>query len=169
MFLFAFISCTEKHETVEVSDRSKMPRLSANDVVTLVSDSGVTQYRVNAKVWKVFDKAEDPYWDFPEGVLFEKFTTDLRVDAEIRSKKAIYFTERKLWNLCDSVHAMNLQGEHFECDTLFWDENLKKVYSNGKIKIRQEDKIIYGQGFESNQTFTKYVIKRPEGIFPIEE
>ena len=164
-----FVSCSEPKEVVEVQERSSMARLSATDVVTLVSDSGVTRYRVNAKVWKVFDKAEDPYWDFPEGIHFDRFDPNMNVDAEIESKIAIYYTDRKLWDLRDSVHAMNLEGEHFECDQLFWDESLEKVYSNGKIKITQKDKIIYGQGFESNQTFTKYVIKKPEGIFPIEE
>ena len=164
-----FISCSEKNEVVDVAERSAMPRLSATDVVTLVSDSGVTRYRVNAKVWKVFDKADDPYWDFPDGIHFDKFDPNMEVDAEIESKIAIYYTDRKLWDLKDSVHAMNLDGEHFECDELFWDEKEKKVYSNGRIKITQKDKIIYGKGFESNQTFTKYMIKRPEGVFPIEE
>lgn len=164
-----FFSCSEKNEVVEVTDRASMPRLRATDVVTLVSDSGITRYRVNAKVWKVFDKAADPYWDFPEGIHFDKFDPTMKVDAEIESKKAVYYTDRKLWDLSDSVHAMNLEGEHFECDQLFWSETEERVYSNGKIKITQQDKIIYGQGFESNQTFTKYLIKKPEGIFPIEE
>jgi LPS export ABC transporter protein LptC len=164
-----FVSCTEKKEFVEVSDRASMAKLSATDVITLVSDSGITRYRVNAKVWNVYDKAEEPYWDFPEGIHFDRFDPDMKVDAEIESKKAIYYTNRKFWDLKDSVHAMNLEGEHFECDQLFWDEKAEKVYTNGKVKITQKDRIIYGKGFESNQTFTKYVIKNPEGIFPIEE
>lgn len=167
--LSLFSSCSDKKEVIEVSDRSSIPSLSAADVSTLVSDSGITRYRINAKIWKVYDKVEDPYWDFPEGIHFDRFTPEMIVDAEIESKKAIYYTEQKLWDLKDSVHAMNLEGEHFECDQLFWNEKEERVYSNGKIKITQKDKIIYGQGFESNQTFTKYSIKKPEGIFPIEE
>lgn len=165
-----FVSCSEKKEMVDIpSDRSEIARLTATDVVTLVSDSGITRYRINAKVWKVYDKAEDPYWDFPKGIHFDRFDPNMNVDAEIESKVAVYYTTRKFWDLRDSVHAMNLQGEHFECDQLFWDEKEERVYSNGKIKITQQDKIIYGQGFESNQTFTKYVIKKPEGIFPVED
>ena len=165
-----FFSCSEGNEVVNVSsDPSSTARLSATDVTTLVSDSGITRYRVDAKVWKVYERVEDPYWDFPEGIHFDRFDPDMKVDAEIESKKAIYYTTRKFWDLKDSVHAMNLKGEHFECDQLFWDEKEERVYTNGKVKITQQDKIIYGQGFESNQTFTKYVIKKPEGIFPIED
>ena len=137
------------------SDPSTTARLTATDVTTLVSDSGITRYRVDAKVWKVFDRVEDPYWDFPEGIHFDRFDPDMNVDAEIESKKAVYYTTRKFWDLKDSVHAMNLKGEHFECDQLFWDEKAERVYTNGKVKITQQDKIIYGKGFESNQTFTK--------------
>lgn len=165
-----FFSCSEGNEVVDISsDPSTTARLTATDVTTLVSDSGITRYRVDAKVWKVFDRVEDPYWDFPEGIHFDRFDPDMNVDAEIESKKAIYYTTRKFWDLKDSVHAMNLKGEHFECDQLFWDEKAERVYTNGKVKITQQDKIIYGKGFESNQTFTKYVIKKPEGIFPIED
>lgn len=165
-----FFSCSEGNEVVDISsDPSTTARLTATDVTTLVSDSGITRYRVDAKVWKVFDRVEDPYWDFPEGIHFDRFDPDMNVDAEIESKKAVYYTTRKFWDLKDSVHAMNLKGEHFECDQLFWDEKAERVYTNGKVKITQQDKIIYGKGFESNQTFTKYVIKKPEGIFPIED
>jgi len=64
---------------------------------------------------------------------------------------------------------MNLQGEHFETNQMFWSEKEELIFSSEKIKITQADKIITGTGFESNQTFTKYVIKKPEGIFPIKE
>lgn len=166
IFLF---SCSEKHEVVEVVERSISPRLHALDVATLVSDSGITRYRVNAKEWLVFDKAEEPYWDFPKGIHLERFDSALNVDAEVKSKYAIYYTNKKLWDLRDSVHAMNLQGEHFETNQMFWSEKEELIFSSEKIKITQADKIITGTGFESNQTFTKYVIKKPEGIFPIKE
>ena len=72
------------------------------------------------------------------------------------------------------ISSIFLNGELFEFLFLFFPvffdcNDGERVYSNGKIKITQQDKIIYGQGFESNQTFTKYLIKKPEGIFPIEE
>ncbi len=163
------LSCTSKEETVPAIDRSKRPTLHAKDVQTLVSDSGVVRYRVNTAEWMVYDKAEEPNWEFPLGIRLERFTPRMDVDAEMQSKYAIYFTDKKLWDLKDSVNATNLEGEHFECDQLFWDERGERIYSNGKIKITKKDRVIYGQGFESNQTLTKYTIRRPEGIFPINE
>lgn len=163
------LSCTKDNDLVPAIERSKRPSLHALDVQTLVSDSGVVRYRVNTKEWYVYDKAEKPYWDFPNGLRLERFNPEKKVDAEIQSKYAIYLTEEKLWDLRDSVNAVNLEGEHFECDQLFWDEKAERIYSNGKIKITQKERIIYGKGFDSNQTLTKYTIKNPEGIFPVNE
>ena len=163
-------SCSDKPEKVEaITDRTRTPSLRATEVSTVVSDSGVTRYRINTPEWLVYDKAEVPYWEFPEGIHLEKFDTRLNVDAEIQSNYAIYYDKKRLWDLRDSVKAVNLEGEQFECNQLFWDENLEKVYSDDSIKITQKDKIIIGYGFESNQSLTKYVIRRPVGIFPLEE
>ena len=163
------LSCANNEDTVPAIERSKRPSLHALDVQTLVSDSGVVRYRVNTKEWFIYDKAEEPYWDFPSGLRLERFDPQKNVDAEIQSQYAIYKTEPKLWDLRDSVKAVNLEGEQFECDQLFWDEKAERVYSNGRIKITQKDRVIYGKGFDSNQTLTKYTIKSPEGIFPIKE
>jgi len=165
-----FVSCSEKPEQVgAITDRATTPSLRATEVSTVVSDSGVTRYRINTPEWAVYDKAEVPYWEFPDGIRLEKFDIKLNVDAEIQSNYAIYYDKKRLWDLRDSVKAVNLEGEHFECDQLFWDENTEKVYSDSRIKITQKDKIIIGYGFESNQSLTKYVIRKPEGIFPLSE
>jgi len=165
-----FASCSDKSEQVEaITDRATTPSLRAAEVSTVVSDSGVTRYRVNTPEWIVYDRAEVPYWEFPQGIHLEKFNLSLDVEAEIQSDYAIYYDKKRLWDLRDSVIAINLEGERFECDQLFWDEISEKVYSDSKIKITQKDKIIIGYGFESNQSLTKYVIRNPEGIFPLSD
>ncbi|MDR1729971.1 MAG: LPS export ABC transporter periplasmic protein LptC [Prevotellaceae bacterium] len=165
-----FISCAEKTEQVEaIIDRAKTPSLRATEVSTVVSDSGVTRYRMNTPEWLIYDRAEVPYWDFPQGIHLEKFDTALNVDAEIKSNYAIYYDKKRLWDLRDSVKAVNLEGEQFECNQLFWNEVSERVYSDSMIRITQKDKIIIGYGFESNQSLTRYVIRKPEGVFPLEE
>ena len=165
-----FASCSDKPEQVEaIADRAATPSLRAAEVSTVVSDSGVTRYRINTPEWMVYDKAEVPYWDFPQGIHLEKFDLNLDVEAEIQSDYAVYYDKKRLWDLRDSVKAVNLEGEQFECDQLFWDEVAERVYSDTRIKITQKDKIIIGYGFESNQSLTKYVIRKPEGIFPLSE
>lgn len=172
VFLFFAGGCGDKNAPDEISavgNRSKVPTLHSEDVTTVISDSGITRYRIYAKQWDVFDKAEQPYWDFPKGIYFEKFDENLKVNASIRANYAKFYQRKRLWELKGKVKAINLQGEMFETEHLFWDQNMQKFYSDTLIKITQLTRIITGKGFESNQKMTKYTIIKPEGIVAIDD
>ena len=44
-----------RHRAAAIEDRSQMAALIAEDVTTLISDSGITRYRINAKKWLIYD------------------------------------------------------------------------------------------------------------------
>jgi len=139
------------------------------DVSTYISDSGVVRYKIIAKEWKVFDRLDPSMWTFEEGVYLEKFNNDFSIEATIIADTAYYYDKKELWELRSNVHIENEQNEKFDTNLLFWDQKTEKVYSDQYIRIQQEKKIITGTGFESNQQFTNYTIKKTQGIFPFEE
>lgn len=145
-----------------------MPGLKVDDITTIISDSGITRYRISAKVWCVYDKATEPYWDFPEGLHLERFDEQYNPDAKIDCKRARYYQNRRVWELNDSVRATNLQGDQFATQQLFWSQNEERIYSDSAIVVTQRDKKIMGEGFESNQSMTRYTIRKTKGIIPIE-
>jgi len=71
MLLF-WASCNKKEaDFVDIKfDPESTPTMSTDTVVTFISDSGITRYKLIAQKWLVFDKAKDPHWYFPEGTLF---------------------------------------------------------------------------------------------------
>lgn len=152
-----------------ITDRAAIPALATTDVTTLISDSGVTRYRIKAAVWEIYDKADPPYWEFPQGVYLEKFDSTLHVDASLQSDYAKYHESEERWELRGNVHALNLQGEQFDTPLLYWDQKTERVYSDSAITIRKSTSTIYGIGFESNQEMTKYTIKNPSGVIPMNE
>lgn len=155
--------------TEAVSDRAAIPVLEANDVATIISDSGVVRYRIKADKWKIFDKADTPYWEFPDGIYLEKFNLDLEADATVEADYAYYNEPAQRWMLRGNVHAMNLDGEHFETPLLYWDQQTESIYSDSAIVITREASIVKGVGFRSNQSLTQYTILRPTGVFPLKE
>ncbi len=80
---------------------------------------------------------------------------------------AKYYEKKSLWEFNGDVEAKNLQGEIFRTEQMFWDENQKRIYSDKEISITQHTKIINGIGFESNSSLTRYTIRRPTGIIPV--
>ncbi len=171
LLLLLTIACSsEKKEIVDVAfDPEKTYTMKATEVNSLVSDSGLTRYRLNAKEWLVFDKAKEPYWYFPEGIYVEKFDTLFQAEASIKADTAFYYSKQELWRLVGNVKVESLQGEKFDTSELFWNQKEGKVYSDKYIKIEQEDKVITGVGFESNQEMTQYKIFNSKGTFPVSE
>lgn len=170
--LFFMTACTKKEDTDKIAaikDRSAIPKLHATEITTVISDSGITRYRISTDRWDMYDKAKEPYQEFPKGIHLEKFDANLKVDANIHSHYARYNENEQIWELRGKVRATNLQGELFETEQLFWDQRLKRIYSSKLVTITQVSHIISGIGFESNESMTIYTIRKPQGIFPLKE
>ena len=39
-----------------------MPTMKTENVYTLISDSGITQYRIKSPLWIVYDEIDTPIW-----------------------------------------------------------------------------------------------------------
>jgi len=166
------VSCSRssKQYTDAVTNRDSVPGLTTFDIETLISDSGVVRYRILADRWDVYDQLHPSKWAFEEGVYLEKFTDSLTINATVRADTAYYYDESKLWELYGRVHIENLEGEIFDTDTLFWNQDTERVWSEAYIRIEKANgTVVTGYGFTSNQQFTDYRIRRTQGIFPIEE
>ena len=170
MLLLLTLACSGEHkEVVEVTfDPETTYTMKTTGVISLISDSGVTRYRANAKEWLVYGKAKEPYWYFPKGIYVEKFDSLFHTEASIEADTAYYYDKQGLFQFVGQVEVKSLQGEHFETEELFWNQKEDKVYSDRFIRIEQEDKIITGVGFESNQNMTRYTIRESRGVFPVD-
>lgn len=167
--LFMGCSKDQTDKIGAITHREKIPKLHATEITTVISDSGITRYRIYTKQWDIYDKAAEPYWDFPKGIHFERFNEDLTVDANIHANSAKYFDQKKLWVLRGKVRAINIKGEMFETERLFWSQAEQKIYSDTLIKITQATKVLTGVGFESNQDMTRYQISKPKGKLVVPE
>ena len=171
VMLLLFSSCSGKKKELgdAITERDSMAGSDAHGQPTLISDSGVTRYRINTEEWLVFDRKNPPYWAFEKGVYLEKFDSIFQVEASIKADTAYFFNKEELWKLMGNVHIQNLKGEQFDTELLYWDQRAQRIYSDEFIRIEQPDRIITGHGFESNQQMTVYTIRKPEGIFYVDE
>lgn len=162
-------SCTEETK-VDISKDlhpEKMPSMVTHNISTLISDSGVTQYKMVAPVWYVYDEADTPYWYFPKGLYLQKFDPDFNVIATVAADSARFFKLQKLWKLEGHVEMTKAPKDLFLSPRVFWDQRKAILYSDTFIHIENATHIIEGTGFESNERLTKYRILHPTGIFPV--
>jgi LPS export ABC transporter protein LptC len=169
--LFGVLSCTKDEVTTieAVKDRKASPGLAATQITTVVSDSGITRYRIFSDQWDIYDRAAEPYWEFPKGLHFERFDENLVIDANFHSNYARYHDYKKLWEFKKNVKAVNIKGEMFETDLLYWDQQQERIYTDKFIRVTQATRVITAVGFESDQSLTKYHFKNVQGIFAVDE
>jgi len=151
-----------------IADRSAVPVLDVDSVSTLISDSGITRYRISAPSWQIYDKAQPSYWLFPKGIYLEKFNMALEVEASLQANYAKYNDQEEIWILRGDVHALNERGETFETEELIWEQKAERIHSDSCITITRNESVLMGIGFESNQTMTQYTILQPTGYFPVD-
>ena len=171
VMLLLFSSCGGKKKELgeAITERDSLPSMATLGVVTYISDSGVTRYRMEAEEWLMYDRKRPSYWAFKKGVYLEQFDSLFNVDASIKADTAYFYDKQKLWKLMGNVDIKNRKGERFNTELLYWNQATEKVYSDRFIRIEQPDRIITGYGFDSNQQMTIYQIRNMGGIFYVDE
>lgn len=160
----------EKKEVIHVdADPEKTPTMKTTDVATLISDSGITRYKITAPLWLAFEEAKEPKWTFPKGLHLDQYDLRLKPQASVECDSAIFYKGRQLWQLDGYVNIHNTLGDKFLTSRLYWDQRQQKIYGDSFIHIERDGKIIEGYGFESNENMTNYNVKKVSGIFPAEK
>ena len=67
-------------------------------------------------------------------------------------------------NMYNGNVEMEVQGNSVMIERLF-----QELHSDRFIRIEQPDRIITGRGFDSNEQMTVYTIRKPEGIFYVDD
>lgn len=162
-------SCTQetKIDITKSLNPAKMPSMVTHNVNTLISDSGVTQYKIVAPVWYVYDEVDTPYWSFPKGLYLQKFDPKFNVIATVAADSARFFRMQKLWRLDGNVEMTKATKDLFLSPRVFWDQRRQRLYSDTFIHIENATHVLEGTGFESNERLTEYRILHPTGIFPV--
>lgn len=171
--LFFLFSCgDEKKSTMPMPKGVMIPQDYTQNMEVLVSDSGRISYKIIAEEYKNFENQDPPFWCCEKGLYLEKYNDSLQIEATVESDTAYFYKNKELLELRsrrDSIIIKNAKDETFYTSQLFWDQKEEKIYTTRYIKIVQADQITEGIGFESDQSFENWVIKNPQGIYPVEE
>lgn len=168
----SYASCQDegKERQAEALTGSEIPSMVTHDAVMLISDSGVIKYRAIADNWTRYsDEAKEPYQYFPEGIRFEQIDSTRSAQQTIIADTAYNWENQQVWHLIGNVEVTSIKGELFQTEELYWNMRDHTVYSDSFIHIERTENIIEGYGFNSNDSFTQYEIRRTSGVFPAKE
>lgn len=163
------ISCEKKNLTIQKIDILTLPSHTAKDFTTTYTDSGKLQLVLTAPLMESYDKAETPYSEFRSGLKVLFHDGQPEPVASVTAKYAKYTDSKNLWELKDSVIAINENGEKLETELLFWDQKRSLIYTDRFVKITTEDQIIQGYGLESDPRLSKRRIKNLSAVIYIND
>lgn len=170
--LLALAACKDgelKSVVTHDTDPESVPTMSTNDVQTIISDDGRTRYRITTKHWLMFEEAKSPHWIFPDGVKAEELDSLFAVVSTIECDSAYYNKFEQLWDLNGNVRITNSDGDIILTDQLYWDQGDHRLYSDAFIHVEKQGRVIEGYGYQSNEQFTTYTLRKVEAIFPVDE
>ncbi len=154
-------------EVIRLSIADTTPNSYARNVSMAESESGRIKYNLTAPLLNRYESNEKGLNTiFPEGfrvVFYDSLQPGL-VRTEITAEYGEDNESKRRMEAKSNVVVINhLKNEKLNTEQLIWDKNTRKVYSDKFVTITTPDKIIYGEGMESDEKFERWTIKKPRG------
>jgi len=131
------------------------------------SDSGLVRNRVRAGTVLEFG-GQKPHTELRDGVELTFFGPDGRAGSRLTARRGEMEPGAHRMSVMDHVVFVNLQGERLETEMLSWSQDSNKVFTDRPVKITRSTDIIYGQGLDAAEDFSRYTVRRVTGMLDID-
>ena len=153
---------------ISIKNDQIYPSETIEDCEIIYSDSAQVRVILNAPILNRF-VLEEPFLEFDKGLRVQFFNQFGKKESELISDYGKIDEKNDLMVVKNNVVIRNINGDILETDLFNWDENKQEIYTDDFVKITTKSEVIYGQGFVSNQNFSKYTIKNIKGTILLED
>lgn len=168
--MLLFFSCSNDAEQIKkVSQSEQIPKLLGENIYITQSEYGNVVLKVFTKELVQYANSEKNYTEFPQGIRAAHFSTFPDTISLLQANYAINFNETEVWEAKGNVIVRNAKNEQLNTEYLVWDQKKKIIYSNTRVQVTTPNDIIYGEGFEADEQFENWSVKKVTGVFTFEE
>lgn len=162
--LCLLIACDSNNNEISMFEyKGKYPDESAKNIEIIMSDSGQITFTLFAPLMNKY-YGDNPYMDFPEGITVSSFTNGVK-QSTLTAGYAISEERTQRLEAHNNVVIVNLvKQESMLSEKIVWDKLRKEISSNVEVtQIKADGTIFKGDGFVSDERFTKYSVRNPQG------
>jgi len=159
-----FVSCKNRMKTVESLDNlDSIPTQTVHNMEGWQVEGGLVMGRLTAPYMEKYSRGTDPYEIFPFSFRVEVYIREGILETVITADKALHRSgEQQIWIATGNVVIRNLlKEETMETDTLYWDQQQKKIYTHCYVRLTSPDFFAQGYGMESDERATNAKILKP--------
>ena len=173
-FLLCMTSCENDIavvNSVTAAKEKELPIESGKDVEIIYSDSAVVRAKLTAPELNRYN-GKKPYSEMPKGMNVIFYDQFHNVQSKLTANYGIGYDSGNGMERMEAdgnVVVINEKGEQLNTEHLVWNAVTKKIYTDKFVKITTKDQIIWGDGLEANQDFSKYQIKNVKGQIDVKD
>jgi LPS export ABC transporter protein LptC len=163
-------SCKNDIETINaLNTELDLPDETGYNIEVTYTDSGLIQGKIVAPEVNIYQHKDEPYTEFPKGIVVTMYDEAGNPKAFISAKYAIRYDKKRLWEARYQVVAENpSERKKLETEQLFWNENTKQIYSDKFSTITNPNGVFNGEnGFEAKQDISWWKLKGSSGTVKV--
>ncbi|GIR18529.1 MAG: hypothetical protein CM15mP33_00510 [Candidatus Neomarinimicrobiota bacterium] len=158
--LFFSISCS-KNDFTDNFEKDIHDQLSTNVEITLTKKGNVTA-KIKSEVLKKNNQSLQ--LELFDNVNVDLFDENFQQKSLIKSQSAMVNEKENKIKAYGSVVVISNDGKILMTDSLTWDNNSDKIYTDANLEfITSDSDTLYGTGFKSNIDLTDWNILQPRG------
>jgi len=166
--LFSCENDIRKVNQVTASD-SILPVSTIKNIDLIRSVSGKVVLELTAPLLIIYE-GDEPYSEFPKGMKIIFFDSLMNITSQLTAEYGISYEKRKIMEARTNVVVVNnRKHEQVNTEKLTWNQLTHKISSDKFVKITTAEKIILGDGFESDENMDNYTIKNPKGNILVDD
>ena len=93
----------------------------------------------------------------------------MRSGDRILCERMYYDENTSVVNCMDNVRITRTTGDKIETNQMFYNTSTRRTYGDAFIHIAGGGRVIEGFGYEYRDNDKRYVVRRVQGIFPIDD
>ena len=158
--IFFLISCS-KNDLTDNFEKDVHDQLSTNVEITLTKKGNITA-KIKSEVLKKNNQSFQ--LELFDNVNVDLFDENFHKKSLIKSQSAMVNEKENRIKAYGSVVVISDDGKILMTDSLTWDNNSDKIYTDANLEfITSDSDTLYGTGFKSNIDLTNWNILQPRG------
>ncbi|MFZ4399499.1 MAG: LPS export ABC transporter periplasmic protein LptC [Bacteroidales bacterium] len=164
------VSCKNDMKKIKsLTDFVNLPVESAKDIRILRSDSGRLQLFMTSPQLDRY-QSEQSYSKYPKGLNVVFYDLNRSEKMKLSANYAVNYEDRKIMEVKNNVVIIDYKkGDTIYTESLLWDQNKKTISSSVAVTRVNKDGTLYGDGFDADESFNNYILRRPHGNVNIDK
>jgi len=165
-----FYSCeNDLDEVKKVTYVPSDPDERTLNMQMIYTDSGYAKVLLKSKLSETF-LSPKRIIRFKKGLEISFFTPTGEVKSILTAKFGEVELESGDMVVKDSVCLKNvLKNQFMLTEELHWNQKTESVFTNRSVIVHTNNKVLYGDGIQTNQDFSQYVFLKPKGSLLLEK